>query len=379
MSPPSARHDGVYRERSPAVSPQSSPARTGDVLEAGKTGKCEDLVDVDKGQTVEAGRLGQSVSKMAGLVGCSQYAVVITYKKWSKEGRRTLAQIVEEAHAGFDGKVSEHTARLPRCVWGCVANQPKRLRGVREYENWTMEQQERVALGLGVLLGIPWVLASCWEYLGSWRPAGNTLSLGILLAIPWVLASCWEYLGSWHPAGNTLGLGVLLGIPWQGLWECHRLRRREAWRGGVYVVGNLAGSAEPGQARTLRELRLGPERRREASQAYRACWRSERRRCTVVALSQRSREAETAFLGVYKQLIEAPAIIPTPIAQSSIITKYNCEPDVLNATPCAAACGRPRARGRVGSSRDDTLGKELAGTTVACVERKHEKTLISRE
>ncbi|XP_065118090.1 fibroblast growth factor receptor 1-A-like isoform X1 [Paramisgurnus dabryanus] len=53
------------------------------VLEAGKM----DLSDFDKGQIVMAIRLGQSISKTAALVGCSQSAVVSTYQKWSKEGK----------------------------------------------------------------------------------------------------------------------------------------------------------------------------------------------------------------------------------------------------------------------------------------------------
>ena len=56
-----------------------------DVLEAGKMGKRKDLRDFDKGQILMARRLGQSISKIAGLVGCPRYAVVSTYQKWSKE------------------------------------------------------------------------------------------------------------------------------------------------------------------------------------------------------------------------------------------------------------------------------------------------------
>ncbi|MCI4382235.1 hypothetical protein PGIGA_G00012650 [Pangasianodon gigas] len=52
-----------------------------------KMGKRKDLSDFDEGQIVMSRRLGQSVSKAAGLVGCSQYAVVRTYQKWSKEGQ----------------------------------------------------------------------------------------------------------------------------------------------------------------------------------------------------------------------------------------------------------------------------------------------------
>nr|XP_055063695.1 fibroblast growth factor receptor 1-A-like isoform X2 [Misgurnus anguillicaudatus] len=61
-------------------------------LQAGKTGKRKDLSDFDKGQIVMARRLGQSISKTAALVGCSQSAVVSTYQKWSKEGKEVEKQ-----------------------------------------------------------------------------------------------------------------------------------------------------------------------------------------------------------------------------------------------------------------------------------------------
>ncbi len=57
-----------------------------DVLEAGKMGKRKDLSEFDKGQIVMARQLGQSISKTAALVGCSQSAVVNIFQKWSKEG-----------------------------------------------------------------------------------------------------------------------------------------------------------------------------------------------------------------------------------------------------------------------------------------------------
>ncbi|KAM3919510.1 acidic leucine-rich nuclear phosphoprotein 32 family member E isoform 1-T1 [Leptodactylus fuscus] len=56
----------------------------------GKMGKRKDLSDLtnfDKGQIVMAMRLGESISKTAGLVGCSRYAVVSTYQSWSEEGQ----------------------------------------------------------------------------------------------------------------------------------------------------------------------------------------------------------------------------------------------------------------------------------------------------
>ncbi len=46
------------------------------MLEAEKMGKRKDLSEFDKGQIVMARRLGQSISKTAALVGCSQSAVV---------------------------------------------------------------------------------------------------------------------------------------------------------------------------------------------------------------------------------------------------------------------------------------------------------------
>ena len=53
-----------------------------DVLEAGKMGKCKDLSEFHKGQSVKARQLGQSISKTAVLVGCSWSAVV-------RSGQRT--------------------------------------------------------------------------------------------------------------------------------------------------------------------------------------------------------------------------------------------------------------------------------------------------
>ena len=54
------------------------------MLEAGKTRKRKELSEFDKGQTVMARRLGQSISRTAALVGCSRSAVVRIYQKWSK-------------------------------------------------------------------------------------------------------------------------------------------------------------------------------------------------------------------------------------------------------------------------------------------------------
>lgn len=49
-----------------------------DMLAAGKMGMLKDLSDFNKNQTVMARQLGQSISKMAGPVGCFRYAVVST-------------------------------------------------------------------------------------------------------------------------------------------------------------------------------------------------------------------------------------------------------------------------------------------------------------
>ena len=59
------------------------------MLDAGEMGRSEDLSDFDKGQIVMARRLGQSISEMARLVGCSQSAVVSTYRQWSEERQTT--------------------------------------------------------------------------------------------------------------------------------------------------------------------------------------------------------------------------------------------------------------------------------------------------
>lgn len=45
-------------------------------------GKCYDLSNFYKGQIMMARQLGHSISKIAGLVGCSWYAVVSANQKW---------------------------------------------------------------------------------------------------------------------------------------------------------------------------------------------------------------------------------------------------------------------------------------------------------
>lgn len=56
-----------------------------DVLEARKMGKHE-----DRSRTVMARHLGQSFSKMAGLVCFSHYEVINTYQLWSKKEQLKL-------------------------------------------------------------------------------------------------------------------------------------------------------------------------------------------------------------------------------------------------------------------------------------------------
>ncbi|XP_035378125.1 homeobox protein cut-like 2 [Electrophorus electricus] len=60
----------------------------------------------------------------------------------------------------------------------------------------------------------------------------------------------------------------------------------------------------------------------------------------VVALSQRSREAETAFLGVYKQLIEAPD--PAPVLEEHLAELQRSPPD--GEAPVREVSGRWRKR-----------------------------------
>ncbi|KAM9476718.1 uncharacterized protein Hap1MRO34_009737 isoform 1-T6 [Clarias gariepinus] len=134
-------------------------------------GKRKDLNDFEKGQIVMARRLGQSISQTAGLVGCSRYAVVSTYQKWSKEGqpvnrrlghgrprlidargerrlarlvrshrRATVAQIAERVNAGFDRKVSEHTVHRSLLRMGLRNRRPGRKRALEEHLG-----QERVS------------------------------------------------------------------------------------------------------------------------------------------------------------------------------------------------------------------------------------------
>lgn len=103
-----------------------------------------------------ARRLGQRISKMAGLMGCSWYAVVRTYQKWSKKGqplnrqghgrsrlfddgeqrlpclvrshkRATEAQIGEKVHAGYHRQVSAHTVHRCLLPMGLCSRRPVRV------------------------------------------------------------------------------------------------------------------------------------------------------------------------------------------------------------------------------------------------------------
>ncbi|KAI5626389.1 matrix metalloproteinase-28 isoform X1, partial [Silurus asotus] len=89
-----------------------------DVLEAGGIVKHKDLGEFDKGQFVTSRRLGQSISKTAALVGCSQSAVVSIYQKWSKEvtvvnrqqvmgGRGSLMHVGREGWAVWSDPTDE--------------------------------------------------------------------------------------------------------------------------------------------------------------------------------------------------------------------------------------------------------------------------------
>ena len=57
------------------------------MLKPGKMGKWKDLSNFDKGHIVMARQL-------AGLVGFSQYTVVINYQKWFKEGQLEVGSLM---------------------------------------------------------------------------------------------------------------------------------------------------------------------------------------------------------------------------------------------------------------------------------------------
>ncbi|ROI81802.1 hypothetical protein DPX16_22037 [Anabarilius grahami] len=138
-------------------------------------GKCKDLSEFDKGLIVIARRLGQSISKIAALVGCSRSAVVSIYQKWSKEGtvvnrrqghgwprlidargkrrlarvvrsnrRAAVAQIAQEVNAGSDRKVSEYTVHHNLLRMGLHSRRPVRVPMLtpvhrRKHQQWARE------------------------------------------------------------------------------------------------------------------------------------------------------------------------------------------------------------------------------------------------
>ncbi|ROL54534.1 hypothetical protein DPX16_11709 [Anabarilius grahami] len=150
-------------------------------------GKRVDLIEFDKGQTVMARRLGQSISKTAALVRCSRSAVVSNYQKWPKEGavvnwrqghgrprlidargerrlarvvrsnrQATVAQIAQEVNAGSDRKVSEYTEHHSLLRMGLHSRRPvrvpmltpvhrrKRQQWVSELDHGAMEEGDLV-------------------------------------------------------------------------------------------------------------------------------------------------------------------------------------------------------------------------------------------
>ncbi|XP_075186407.1 acidic leucine-rich nuclear phosphoprotein 32 family member E isoform X2 [Anomaloglossus baeobatrachus] len=81
--------------------------------EEGKMGKRKELSDLsnfDKGQIVMAMRLGESISKTAGLVGCSRCAVVSTYQNWSEEVQLANRQPLIEEEAVERGEKRKRAA-----------------------------------------------------------------------------------------------------------------------------------------------------------------------------------------------------------------------------------------------------------------------------
>ncbi|XP_073423162.1 acidic leucine-rich nuclear phosphoprotein 32 family member E isoform X1 [Dendrobates tinctorius] len=81
--------------------------------EEGKISKRKELSDLsnfDKGQIVMAMRLGESISKTAGLVGCSRRAVVSTYQNWSEEVQLASRQPLIEEEAVERGEKRKRAA-----------------------------------------------------------------------------------------------------------------------------------------------------------------------------------------------------------------------------------------------------------------------------
>ena len=152
------------------------------MLDAGEMGRSKDLSDFDKSQIVMARRLGQSISEMARLVGCSRSAVVSTYRQWSEEGqttnrrqgvgrprlinargqrrlshlvrtdrRSTVAQVTENFNGSQGRNVSQSTVHRTLLRMELRSRRPvrvpmmttvhcrKRRQWARERRNWTLE------------------------------------------------------------------------------------------------------------------------------------------------------------------------------------------------------------------------------------------------
>ena len=124
--------------------------------------------------TTDRGRLLQSISKTAALVGCSRSAVISIYQGrnsgepttgswlaslmhedsegWPVWSNPTEEQIAEEVNAGSDRKVSEYTVHRSLLLMGVHSHRQvrvpmltpvhcrKRQQWAREHQNWTMEQ-----------------------------------------------------------------------------------------------------------------------------------------------------------------------------------------------------------------------------------------------
>ena len=91
-------------------------------------GKLKELCEFDMGQIGMVRWQGQSISKTAALVGCSQSAVVSIYQKWLKEGTVVTWR---QGHVPPRLIDAHGERRLPRVVrsnrWATVAQLLKRL------------------------------------------------------------------------------------------------------------------------------------------------------------------------------------------------------------------------------------------------------------
>ncbi len=176
-----------------------------------------------------ARRLGQSISKTAAVVGCSQSAVVSIYQKRSKEGtvvnlrqgrgrprhtdargeRRlapvfqsnrwaTVAQIAQEVNAGSDGKVSEYTQSIAVCNSGHVSIRTEPQSNGRRWPGLMNHVFIYITWMAGCVcvayLGNTWHQDALWE---EGKPVEAVWFFGQCSAgKPWVLPSMWMLL--WH-------------------------------------------------------------------------------------------------------------------------------------------------------------------------------------